>query len=305
MKDIILNVLREYHIPGVSYRNVTKKCAKVTCSAGNCFLLKECNLYTEEKYKYLRGQSVDNILYPLKNDNNKYVTKDGDHLFIVMPYVENNYTRDEVKANKLENELNKLHVNTSFRRELSPLTSRKKLEEIYNYLQYKFDVLEAFVRTIEARNYDEYSILILKEYHNILDAKMVMGNLNKKIVEHVKVRKTVDYTFVHNNPKLDHLLNTSEADYLISIGRGKVGVPSLDLVKFYIETEDVNVDRKEMVMNYLQRFHDDFYFDYFCFFVLLYYIKSIIIYDKDYVSSQSFVYAGEAIKTFITDFNLK
>lgn len=305
MKDIILNVLREYHIPGVSYRNVTKKCAKITCSEGNCFLLKVCNLYTEEKYKYLRGQNVDNVLYPLKNDNNKFVTSDGDHMFVVMPYMENNNVREEVKANKLENELNRLHVNTSFRRELSPQTSRKKLEEIYNYLQYKFDVLEAFVRTIEARSYDEYSILILKEYHNILDAKMVMGNLNKKIVEHVKVRKTVDYTFVHNNPKLDHLLNTNDSDYLISIGRGKIGVPSLDLVKFYIETEDINVDRKEIVMNYLQRFQDDFYYDYFCFFVLLYYIKSIIIYDKDYVSSQSFVYAGEAIKSFLIDFNLK
>lgn len=305
MKDCIVNILREYHIPGVSYHNVTNKCSCVTCANGNNFIIKECSLLENERYIYLRGQNVDNILYPIKNDNNSYITKENGKSYILLPYLNNNLVKDELKTNRLSNELDKLHINTRYRKELSPITSRKKLEEIYNYLQYKFNTLEAFVRTIEMRSYDENSILILKEYHNILDAKAVMGNINRKLVEHVKSRKTVDYVFVHNSPKLDHLICNDESDYLISLGKGKIGIPSLDLVKFYIETEEVNIDRKEIVLSYLNNLQDDFYYDYFCFFVLLYYIKSIITYDKDYISSQSFVYAGNAIKKFLEDFNLK
>ncbi len=304
MRNVILNVLREYHILGTSYRNLTSKCIQITCNNGNKYLIKESNLYTDAKYNYLNSQNVSNVLYPLKNVNNNYITKNDNRLYYILPYLDNNYLREEAKTNRLNEELNKLHINTTFRRELSPQTSRKKLEEIYNYLQYKFDAIEAFVRTVEARPYDEYSILILKEYHNILDAKKVMGKLNKKIVEHIKVKKTVDFSFVHNNPKLEHLLCSSESDYLISVEKGKIGIPILDLVKFYVETEDVKIDRKEIVSDYFMKYNDDFYFDYFCFFVMLYYIKGIIIIDKDYVSSQSFVYASSMLKQFINDFNL-
>lgn len=304
MRNVILNVLQEYRIPGASYRNLTHKCTQITCCNGNKYLIKECNLYADARYNFLYGQNVSNVLYPLKNTDNKFITKANDRTYYILPYVDNFNVRDETKTNKLSSELNKLHINTTFRRELSPQTTRKKLEEIYNYLQYKFDAIEGFVRTVEARPYDEYSILILKEYHNILDSKKIMGKLNKKLVEHIKVRKTVDFSFVHNNPKLDHLLCSSDADFLISIEKGKIGIPILDIVKFYIESEDIQIDRKEIVNEYFMKYNDDFYFDYFCFFVMLYYIKGIIIIDKDYVSSQSFVYAGSKLKQFITDFNL-
>ena len=40
-------------------------------------------------------------------------------------------------------------------------------------------------------------------------------------------------------------------------------------------------------------------------FVFLYYIKGIVIIDKDYVSSQSFLYATNSIKKFIETFDLE
>ena len=120
----------------------------------------------------------------------------------------------------------------------------------------------------------------------------------------IKEKKSVYYAFIHNNPKLNHILYDSGRQYLISIENGKIGIASLDLAKFYIETEDLNIDIKDIIENYFSKYEDDFYKEYFYFLVLLYYLKSIVIMDKDYVSSQSFIYAGGAIKKFIYTFNL-
>lgn len=305
MKDVILSILNKYEIPGESYTPVTSKTFKINCDNGNCFFLKECNELSCEKYNYLRSMHVNNILYPLKNNNDSYITNKDNKNYILFPYLRENNSLNEVKIYKLGNELEDLHQNTTFKKELSLIISKKKFEEIYNYLQYKFNVLEAFVRTIESRTFDENSILILKEYHNILDAKKIMGNLNKKIIDYIKMKKSVEFTYIHNNPKLSHILLSEESNYLISLDNGKIGIPVLDIVKLYIESEDVNIDRKDFIMNYFNSYNDDFYFNYFCFFVMLYYLKTIIVIDKDYVTSQSFVYAGKNLKKFIECFNLK
>ena len=305
MRNVIIEALKEYQIPGTSYQNITSKTAKVQCVNGNCFFLKETNINTDEKYKFLSYQHLDNILFPLKNERGNYITNISEKNYYLSPYYEENKLIDELKINHLQSELTNLHLNTYYRKELSPLTTKKKLEEIYDYLQYKFNTIEVFVRTVEQGVYDEYSILILKNYHFILEAKKVMGSLNKKIIDHIKTKKSVNYSFIHNNPKLNHLIVTDNRDYLISLERSKIGIPSMDIVKFYIETEDIQINRKEIIEDYFKRYDDEFYFDYFCFFVMLYYVKGIVIYEKDYVSSQSFVYSSQALKGFIETFNLK
>lgn len=304
MRSIINSVLKQYDIPGISYQPITSKSMKVTCTKGDCFLIKETSLYMEEKIRYLRSQNVSNIIYPLKNNNDNYISLCNNKLYYLTPFIRDNKMIDEMKFSRLNNELNSLHTNTSYKKELSPLSSKKKFEKIFDYLQYKFNSLESFVRTIEARDYDEYSILILKDYRYILDAKNVIGRLNKRLIDYVKQKITIDYSVIHNNPKLNHLISTSESDYLISFEKAKIGVPTLDIVKFYIETEDIRINRNEIIKEYFRN-EDSFYFDYFCFFVLFYYIKGIVIIDKDYVSSQSFAYYSKVIKSFIEDFDLK
>lgn len=305
MKKIINKALNEYEIPGESFKKISSKCAKITCVKGNCFIIKEVDVSAEEKFRFLDSNNVDNVIYPFINKNGNFTTVIDNKSYFVAPYYDNNNQIKEIKLQTLKKQLENIHTNTLFKKELSPLTTRKKLEQIFNYLRYKFDSIEAFVRSVEERPFDEYSILILREYHNILDAKIVLANLNKKLIDHIKAKKSVEYGYIHNNPKFSHLINNNQKDYLISYENGKIGITTLDIVKLYIEAEEVDVNKKELFNEYFSRYDDNFYFDYFCFFVLLYYIKSLVIDDKDYVTSQSFVQIGKSINKFITDFNLK
>lgn len=295
---------RQYNIDFEKAQKLTNKTYKVKCINGNCFVIKKTELYISEKYEFLKSLGVDNVLYPIVNNNNRFVSNDNGNLYYVMNFVDNKLEYGEIKANKLKEELMKLHFNTSFKKELSVKNSRKKMEDIYEYLQYKFNVIEVFIRSVEARPFDEYSIIILKNYHYILDAKKIMAEYQKKLIRYIKEGKSVNYSFVHNNPKLNHIVEKGGNNYLISLEKSKVGIPSLDIVKLYLEVENINIDKKEFIMDYFNRYDDEFYFDYFCFFILFYYIKGIIINDKDYVSSQSFLYAASSIKKFITTFDL-
>ena len=178
------------------------------------------------------------------------------------------------------------------------------MDDTFDYLQYKFANLELFIRTIETRKFDEYSITFLKNYYTLLDAKKILARLQKKLIGDIRDKKSVYFSFIHNNPKLDHILSSGGHQFLISIEKSKIGVPSLDIAKFYLENEDLNIDMKTIITSYFAKFDDSFYFDYFCFVVLLYYVKGIVIIDKDYVSSQSFLYATTSIKKFISLFDL-
>jgi hypothetical protein len=221
-----------------------------------------------------------------------------------MDYVRDFDVIGEIKAVSLADELSTLHFNTYFKRQLSVKFSRSKMEELYEYLNYKFSLIEAFIRTLETRPFDEYSITILKNYHILLDAKQVMERIHKRMISDIKEKKSVYYSFVHNNPKISHLLNYNGHRFLTSIENAKVGIPSLDMAKFYLETEDLNIDSKIIIINYLSKFEDDFYKYYFCFLVLLFYLKSLLIYDKDYVTSQSFLHTTASIKRFMEIFEL-
>jgi hypothetical protein len=286
-----------------SYSPISSKAYKGKSSEGNEYFIKTTELYTQEKFKFLYNQGIENILYPLKNRKGEFITR-SDSNFYITNFINDFYMLDEIKAVNLSKELNYLHTNTYFKRQLTPLSSRTKMDEIFTYLQYKFSVIEIFVRTIEARDFDEFSIPILKNYSVILDAKKVMAKIQRKIIGNIKEKKSVNYAFIHNNPKLDHLLSSGGNQFLISIEKAKIGIPSLDMAKFYIESEDLNIDLKNLVLTYFSKYDDPFYFDYFCFLVLLYYIKGMVIIDKDYVSSQSFIYTAHAIKTFLELFNL-
>lgn len=303
-REIIKSAGGYYRLRFQNYNKITSKTYKLVCEEGKCYVMKKTSLYTNEKYNFLRSQGIDNVVYPIQNTMGKYVTKKDNQLYYLMEYFPTVETLDEIKASQMNNQLIDLHLNTYYKKQLSPKNSRKKMEDIYEYLQYKFNVIEVFIRTLEARPFDEYSITILKNYHYILDAKKAMGKLQKRLISDIKEKRSVNYSFVHNNPKLNHLINNEGHQYLISLENSKVGIPSLDIVKFYLETEDLNIDKKEIIMNYFSHYSDDFYFDYFCFFVLVYYIKGIVIIDKDYISSQSFLYASSAIKKFMSTFDL-
>ncbi len=294
-----------YDIDLESYVPISDKVYKCKCSNGQEYYIKKTELYAKEKYHFLYHQGVENVLYPLQNKRNEFITEQDNEEYYVMPLVPDVYMLNEIKAEKMINELSSLHSKTAFKRNLSVSKSRRKMEEILEYLNYKFVAVESFIRTIEAQQFDEFSITILKNYQFILDCKKELAKVNKKVIQAIKESKSVYYCFLHNNPKLDHVLVNSGRQYFISIEKGKIGIPSLDIAKFYVENEDLNIDLGRMIEDYFSKYDDEFYFDYFEFLVLFIYIKGLTIIEKDYISSQSFISTAQSLQKFFKTFSIE
>ena len=307
LNDLFNKVKYYYNIHPESYSYISKGCYKLSDKTGE-YILKLCNSNLKNKYNFLKNMGVDNILYPIANKDGNFISslnEDFESSFLISNYYKNSYMIDEIKAKDLINELKSLHRKTSFKKTLEKSKSKPKMEEMFNHLNYKFSEIESFIRSLECREYDEFSIPILKNYHYILDAKKQMININRKIVSAIKESKTVDYCFLHNNPKKEHLIILDGNKYLISIDNSILGICSFDVAKFYIENEDVNINMKAIIDDYFSDYDDEFYYNYFVFLVLLFYIESLNINDKDYVSSQSFVYSSNCIKKFLQTFTFK
>lgn len=308
IRSIYNESFEKYKLELKSYIPITNKSYKVISNNNDKYLIKKTKDKANSKYSFLKNEGVDNIVYPIVNNSDVYSSRINDNLYneiyCVLPFVDDTYVFNETKAKGLIEELQYLHFKTSFYRKLSIGKSRKKMEEILSYLDYKFNLIESYVRTIEAQPFDEFSIPILKKYKYILESKKVMALYNKKVINAIKEEKSVMYCFLHNNPKIDHLIINSGKKYLISIDNGVIGIPSLDIAKFYIENCDINFDIKTHILDYFTKFNDDFYFDYFVFLVLFIYVKSLIIEKKDYVSTQNFVFVSDSLKMFLNLFDL-
>lgn len=307
IRRIYLECRDNYNLELLSYSPITSKSFKVLSKNNEKYIIKKSKEKVKNKYMFLKNEGIDNIIYPLFNNSNLLLNRLTnnpycDDCFYVLPYYEDKNVLNEKKANDLLNELIILHNKTKFYRKLSIVKSKDKVEQMISFLDYQFSSLEAYIRTIEASKYDEFSIPILKNYQYILKAKEIMFSKNKKIVKAIKEQKSVMFCFLHNNPKLDHLINYNGNKYLISIDNGVIGIPSLDIAKFYIENEDIYFDISVPINNYLETLEDEFYKDYFVFIVLFMYMKCLIIDTKGYISTQSFIFVANSIKKFTDSF---
>jgi len=311
--DLIYSIYRSskdnYNLNLLSYCPLTSKSYKVTTKDNEQYIIKKIKNKSKNKYKYLQNQGLNNIIYPIKNLDNLYYTRltnnyCNDECYCVMPYIDDNNVLNQTKCKALLEQLTILHNKTSFNKNISLLKSKNKMEEIIKYLEYKFNIIESYIRSIEAQPFDEFSIPILKNYQYILDAKKILIEKNKIIVNAIKSEKSVTYCFIHNNPKLDHLIVTKGEKYLISIDNGVIGIPSLDIAKFYIENEDIDYDISSDIKEYFNQFDDSFYYDYFVFLVLFIYIKDLLVDNKCYICTQNFIYISNSIKKFNKSFNL-
>ena len=315
MSDDIYNIYRSaninYNLNLLSYCPLSSKSYKVKTKDNNEYIIKKIKKESKYKYLYLQNEGINNVVYPILNINNNYYTRlspscnnETDDCYFVLPYIDNNNVLNQTKVKYLLEQLSILHNKTSFNKNISLSKSKIKMEEIIQYLEYKFSLIESYIRCIEAQPFDEFSIPILKNYHYILKAKKILIEKNKIIVSAIKEEKSVIYCFLHNNPKLDHIIISNGEKLLISIDNGVIGLPSLDIAKFYIENKVIDYDIAYDIKEYFKQYDDEFYYDYFIFLVLFIYIKDLIVDDKCYKCTQNFIYIANSINEFIRKFNL-
>lgn len=303
--NITDNLYDNYGIKVQNTLPLTDKTYKITCNQNNCFFVKQVSNEIETKYNFLSNQGVSNVLYPIINRNRKYISNFDGTNYYLNDYIDNYMTIEDSLAYNMFNALERLHDNTIIKRQLSVNNSRPKFEEITKQLDYKFKLLENFIRSLETGVITPSSLVVLEKYHIILEAKKELVKLQKKIILAIKDKESVEYVFVHNNPKIDHIIMSRGSTYLTSIEKGKIGIDSLDFAKFYIENKELNLDFKKIIFDDYYSHKGDFYYNYFRFLVIFIYIKRINISNLSYINLENFVKNCNNINDFIKTFSDK
>lgn len=302
IRKLTSSLVEYYEIPLEFIMKLGSKSFKYKDETSREYFLKVSPFNTSEKYKFLENLAVDNVIYPHLNKENEYLTKQKGSSFYLMDFYKQNNIIPEVKAQNMLIELNRLHKTTVIKRQLSSRLARPKFEEITKELDYKFKIIENYVRSIEYEELNVFSMPILGNYQYILDGKKELVMLQKRIINFVKAKEKVEYVYVHNRPSLDHLLNIKGVNYLVSVENGKIGISSLDLAKFYLENEDLDIDFEELIVNNIFKNQSPFYYDYFRFLVLYILIKKIVISSEKYLTAQSFINISNSIKKYFNTF---
>lgn len=293
---------QDYNIKITNYNILGKRSYKIIDDTNNLFFLKETEFNTLEKYHFLYNQGVNNILFPLLNKNNNFVSSLDNHNFYINRYINDYKVLEDYRVKNMFNELRNLHDMTSFKKQLDPKKSRYRFDELSNQLDYKFKIIEDYIRSLEIKSLEPSMMMILGNYQYILDAKKELIRLQKRIISSVKAKESVTYNFIHNNPTIDHLINDNGSNYLTSIDKGKIGISSLDIAKFYIENKHLDVDFQYLINDYFNSNNNPFYYDYFRFLVLVIYIKGISINNDILISGNQFKNVSENIKIYFKDF---
>ncbi len=302
VRQLSNSLIEYYEIPLEYIKKISSKSYKYKDETSKEYFLKVSPFNSSEKFKFLESLGVDNILYPYLNKENEYITKQKGDSFYLMDYYKHVNLIDEVKAQNMIKELNKLHQSTIIKRQLSTRLARPKFEEITKELDYKFKILENYVRSVEYENLNVFSMPILGNYQYILDAKKELIMLQKRIINFVKAKEKVEYVYIHNRPSLDHILNIKGVNYLISAENGKIGINSLDLAKFYLENEDLEINFEDLIVKNIFNSDSNFNYDYFRFLILYILIKKIIISNEKYLTAQSFINVSESIRKYFSRF---
>lgn len=302
LRKLSNSLVEYYEIPLEYIMRISHKSFKYKDETSKEYFLKVSPFNSSEKFKFLESLGIDNVLFPYLNKDDEYITKQKGDSYYLMDYYNQINLIPEVKAQNMLKELKKLHNSSVIKRQLSSRLARPKFEEITKELDYKFKIIENYVRSVEYENLNIFSMPVLGNYQYILDAKKELIMLQKRIINFVKAKEKVEYVYVHNRPSLDHILNIKGVNYLISAENGKIGVNSLDLAKFYIENEDLEVDFEELIIKDVFESDSNFYYDYFRFLILYILIKKIIISNEKYLTAQSFINVAESIRKYFNRF---
>lgn len=303
LRKIKSDIVKYYEIDLSEVKKITNNSFKMSDKNGNNFFIKETIPNALEKYHFLRNQSCNNILFPILNKNDKFVTRYDSKAMYVNNFYDTFNVKEELRASNMLKELHSLHQMTSFKRQLNPTSARPKFEELTNRLDYQFRILEDYVRSVESKDLNQYSMPVLGNYQYILDAKKELVRLQKRIISTVKAKEGVEYNYIHNNPRLDHLLNIKGCYYLTSVEKGKIGISSLDLAKLYIENENLNIDYKSMFYEIFKNENNPFYYDYFRYLILLIYIRRMNITSAEYINGNTFSTTASSIKKYFENFS--
>ena len=79
-------IVEYYDVPLTILSKISKKSYKAKDNEGKEFFLKIAPYNSLEKYQFLSGLGIDNVLYPEMNSQNQFVTRSNNYSFYITPY---------------------------------------------------------------------------------------------------------------------------------------------------------------------------------------------------------------------------
>ncbi len=293
MNKALINLLENYFNSKVT--NINKVTENVTLFVINNkkYIIKLVSSKSNEIYNFIISQQVQSVSYPIK----KFKTKEG--MYFLYTYESELNFPILKKTQQLVDAINVLHKSTSYEKKLNK-KNFKYLYRTYKKIDYKFQILEMYIREAEVKqSKTDIEWIMLSKYNIFLDTKIIMYNLQKKIHTYIDDKISVIYSLNHGNPNINHLYNKK----LISFDNAYLGLFVSDLARLYVECDHINLDWYTVINQIIEPYGNDFYKIYFKFLVLYIYVINI---DFDLVNLNNacnkYIQIGRRISMFLQNF---
>ena len=207
------------------------------------FVYKE-NSNCYDIYDYLMTRGFTNFPKSFNHKNTSYDLQE---------FIEE---RDVVYDQKLKDLIHlsgKLHKATSFTKEVDMddlKTMYEKIQKEADYLMKYYNDLNHYIDKIVFMSPAEYLLVSNIDLFYYLLSFVKVESTNWYL--HVKTKKVVRFSMIHNNLSLSHLLE-GDKPYLISFKNARLDMPFLDLKKIY-EENYYNLDLEELLKEYQKEF---------------------------------------------------
>jgi hypothetical protein len=133
----------------------------------------------------------------------KYIKKDiysyKESIYFNVLFLESiNKSEDKAVKNELINVLENIFNEYKYQVTLKKI-ELKKLNNLYKLLDNKFNYIEMRIREVEFKQVkDDLSWIILSKYHSILDAKIILYDLQTDIFRFIDKETVIDYGLIFN-----------------------------------------------------------------------------------------------------------
>ena len=256
MKEIIRDL---YNIEVITFIKVSDKVYKVK-GIDNDYCLKyieQSNIESIiEKLKIIK---INFFLYPLKNANMQYVSSLEGVNFIILPWVDEDYSlMKDLKLTFFLNSLAELHNKSFYTIKVNEIF----FKETYDFIANKIDKIEEYIETymtnIERLDYKSPSQwLFLLNYPVYVNAISKANKYLESFKEKCEKKNTVRLSLTYNNFDYKHIMLKEEK--ILGVENVEVTSPIYDIFYTFSTLDEISIDTQIYYEKYFNKFILDDY----------------------------------------------
>ncbi len=248
MKEIKNIVEQNYELDDILSISKRKELYYIETKEKSYILKRTLNKNLSKLINVMISHDVNHILYPKTNKKGTYTTKVGGYIYFLLPYVKSVEYFQKNKVYNLVNSLLEIHLKTSMTKKIDQTFMEKNLKHIDKIVTQRINILESFAREFESNNFrTPFAWQYLMNYHKIYNLLKIYNESKNKLVKSLNEQKNILISIIHGKPFVEHLLNISGQNLLISYDEMKVSLPIIDIVMLFVNYADLDINIDELI----------------------------------------------------------